>query len=293
LLRSSLPATVEIDAKIDSNTPVVLADPTQIHQVVMNLCMNAAHAMRGHPGCLTVVLQPCDVDEALAHSLHGLRPERYARLTVSDTGHGIDAETVKHIFEPFFTTKGPGEGTGLGLAVVHGIVKDHEGVIAVQSQPDVGTTFDVYFPIHQTTPVEASEIPAKLPRGRGEHILFVDDEAAICTSAQIILERLGYHVTVQTDPSEALIQFCKCPDQFDLVITDLTMPRVTGSELAQQISRLRPKMPVLLATGFNDAWTPDKLREFGVRELLAKPMTPLVLATTVQRALNPELETGI
>jgi CheY-like chemotaxis protein len=233
------------------------------------------------------------VDKALAQTLHGLRPERYARLTVSDTGHGIDAETLKHIFEPFFTTKGPGEGTGLGLPVVHGIVKEHEGVIAVQSQPGVGTTFDVYFPTHQTTPTEVPEMPVMLPRGRGEHILFVDDETAICTSAQIILERLGYHVTVQTNPAEAIIQFCKCPDQFALVITDLTMPRVTGIDLAQQISRLRPKTPVLLVTGFNDSWTPDTIREFGVHELLVKPITPLALATTVQRALNPGLDTNI
>ncbi len=286
LLRSTLPATIEIEAQIDPATPVVLADMTQIHQVMMNLCTNAAHAMRERPGCLTVILEPFEVNEGLAQLNHGLHPGRYARLTVSDTGHGMAAETLKRAFEPFFTTKERGEGTGLGLAVVHGIIREHEGAITVQSRPEEGTTFSLYFPAQPLLPDEAVAGPRSIPAGAGQHILLVDDEPSICISVRAILERLGYRVTTRTDPVEALSEFRLHPGEFHLVITDLTMPHMTGTDLARQISEHSPNTPVLLTTGSSGTWTLEKVRALGIHDLMEKPASAVDLAVTVHRLLT-------
>ncbi len=286
LLRSTLPSTIEIETRIDDGAPVALADAAQIHQVMMNLCTNAAHAMGEQPGRLTVALD-CAVIEEGMHA--ELRPGRHARLTVSDTGHGMRPEVLKRIFEPFFTTKGPTEGTGLGLPVVHGIVRDHDGAITVESRVNEGCTFRVFFPEHAAAPVAQMEMAdgkSPLPRGRGERILFVDDERVLCDAGRRLLEYLGYAPVTFADAEEALGRFRHDPTDFDLVITDLTMPHMTGLDLAMEISALRPELPVLLVSGFSGTWTPERVKALGLRDLIAKPVSVEVLAVAVRRALD-------
>jgi CheY-like chemotaxis protein len=287
LLRSTLPSTIEIESHLAAETPAVFADPVQIHQVLMNLGANAAHAMRERPGRFTVRLELEVVGDAPHRALPELRPGRHARLTVSDTGEGMSAETLDRIFEPFFTTKGPGEGTGLGLAVVHGIVRDHEGAIQVESTPGAGTTFRLYLPEHRADALEGSAKQPALPPGRGERILFIDDEPAIGTVVGKLLSRLGYRVTAFDDPTQALATFTTDPDNFQLVITDLTMPRLTGIDIARHVLAARPRLPVLLISGYSATWTPARVRELGILDLIAKPLSMDTLANAVRHALEP------
>jgi nitrogen-specific signal transduction histidine kinase/ActR/RegA family two-component response regulator len=289
LLRSSLPSTIDMVTTIDPRAPVILADATQIHQIVMNLCTNAAQAMRDRTGKLEVHLQAMHVDAATSAGIRGLQPGFYATITVSDTGHGMDEETLKRSFEPFFTTKGPGEGTGLGLAVVHGIVEDHDGAITVESKVGVGTTFRIFFPEHVALELPAAAEPAALSRGRGERVLFLDDEQMTADSACQLLRHLGYDVTEFTDPRAAVNAFTAAPDSFDLVVTDLTMPRYTGVEVARQMLAVRPNLRVLLASGYSGTWTPDKLRGIGLRALVPKPLTSAGLAAAVRNALDEHM----
>ena len=286
LLRSTLPATIEMDLHIDDKAPLALADATQIHQVLVNLCTNASHAMQGKPGRLAVSFESWLVDPGFGRSVPDLDPGPYSRLTVRDTGEGIDPETLKHIFEPFFTTKSPGEGTGLGLAVVQGIVREHEGAIAVHSRPGVGTTFEIYFPAVRVELPELRTSKADPPRGRGEQILVVDDESAICTSMKMILGHLGYRVVAHTVPLEALCSFRENADQFEMVITDLTMPRMTGVELARRVMQLRPGLPVLLMSGFAGTLTGERARALGICGLLTKPIDLPTLAAAVRATLD-------
>lgn len=285
LLRSSLPKTIEIDARLDPDSPVVLADSSQAHQVVMNLCTNAAHAMRGRGGRLTVRLERARLEESTSE-IPGLRPGTYARLTVADTGAGMDASTLQHIFEPFFTTKEPGEGTGLGLAVVHGIVQEHDGVIRAQSTLGKGTTFRIFFPEHTGIASVDESVTRTLERGHGERILFVDDEAMICESASQLLQHLGYRVVACSEPTEALRAFAEAPGAFQLVITDLTMPHISGLELARRLRLVSPEVPILLATGYAGTWTQDGVQSLGIRGLLAKPLSASALASAVRSALD-------
>lgn len=286
LLRSTIPKTIEIVQRLDTTTPVVLADATQMHQVVMNLCTNAAHAMRARPGRLTVELQTLHVPPAEGRERADLDPGRHARIVVSDTGHGMDAATLGRIFEPFFTTKGPGEGTGLGLPVVHGIIEDHDGVIQVRSQPGEGTTFEICLPEHGALAADDIEAGADLPRGRHERILFVDDEAAISTAMAQLLERMGYVVTACSDPRLAWKTFEEAPMDFDAVFTDLTMPHLTGIELTRRVLERRPGLPVLIATGHSGVWTQDKLRALGARRLVNKPLNAAKLARALRDVLD-------
>ena len=198
----------------------------------------------------------------------------------------MDDETLKHVFEPFFTTKAPGEGTGLGLSVVHGIVEDHDGVVLLESHVGKGTTFTIYFPEHIALTESNAAEPAALELGKGERILLIDDEKMIADSAGKLLERLGYRVTAKTDPRAALQAFEENPNAFDLVVTDLTMPRLSGIEVARKILALRPALPVLLASGYNTTWTPEKIRELGLRGLINKPLTTSALASAVCAALD-------
>lgn len=286
-LRSSLPKTLEIDARIDPRAPVVLADTTQVHQVVMNLCTNAAHAMRHRPGRLTVVLEGVQLDASGCEAAPGLQPGRYARLVVMDTGHGMTPEVIKRIFEPFYTTKEQGEGTGLGLAVVHGVAESHDGAVGVRSRENEGSAFEVYFPEFVGLSLPAIAETTGVPRGRGERILLVDDERMIADAARGLLEHLGYRVTSTCDPIRALETFRGDPAAFDLVITDFTMPRLTGVELAREVIARRADMPVLLLSGHSGTWTVEKLHALGVRGLLNKPMSAADLAVAVRRALEP------
>ncbi len=286
LLRSTLPATIEILPEFPEEALVVMADPIQIHQVTMNLCANAAHAMRNKPGQLHVRLKPCPLDAMEAQQHPDLKAGEYAQLLVSDTGHGMDESTLKRIFDPFFTTKAPGEGTGLGLAVVHGIVKDHGGAILVESTPQVGTTFQIFFPIHATKETHAVEVAETAPRGNGETILFVDDEPALCMVAQRLLQNWDYHVTIQHRAADALEQFRAQPGGYDLVITDLSMPGMSGVDFASELFKIRPDLPIILASGFAGAWTNESVKSIGVREVMIKPISPTELRKAVHRVLH-------
>ncbi|MFZ2448432.1 MAG: response regulator [Syntrophobacteraceae bacterium] len=284
MLRSSLPSTIDIQSNVASKS-TILADPTQIHQVLMNLCANAAHAM-GDGGTLEVNLMDIHLraEDVPPHS--GLQPGPHVCLTVKDTGVGIDPAIIDRIFDPFFTTKGVGVGTGLGLAVVHGIVKSHGGSIDVGSLPGKGTTFEVFFPtIGRTRNVEQTGGP--LPRGRGR-ILVVDDEPALAMVMRAILERLGYAVDCRTSSVEALDAFRNQPADmpFDLVITDMTMPQLTGAELARQLHQLQPDLPIILCTGFSDRIDAEKAKELGMRGFCLKPVVLKDLAELVRKALQ-------
>lgn len=284
LLRSTVPATIEFKPNL-LHTPAVLADASQIHQVVVNLCTNAVHALRDQPGVIKVELAELEADPDFAKTHADLRPGRYVRLTVADNGCGMDRSTLEHIFEPFFTTKAPGEGTGLGLSVVHGIVKSHEGGVTVYSEPGKGTTFNLYFPVFDAEPADFSTEAEPVPRGGGQHILFVDDEEPLATLGKVLLERLGYRVTSLTSVKEALAVVRDQPQQFDLVVTDLTMPDMNGVELARQLLTAQPHLPIILTTGFGATLTPESAREMGFRELLFKPNTFRTLGGAVHRVL--------
>jgi signal transduction histidine kinase/CheY-like chemotaxis protein len=286
LLRSALPATVDILANAEPDVPPVLADPTEIHQVLMNLCTNAEHAMRGRHGCLEIRLGSVWVEAGVAAQTPGLKAGRYVKLSVRDNGCGMSPAVLPRIFDPFFTTKGPGEGTGLGLAVVHGIVKNYEGVVRVHSQSGEGTEFEVLLPAQDgrrrsETPPEPSP-----PRGQGERILLVDDEPAVANVLSRSLERAGYRVTAYTDPKVALENFRSDPGSYDLVFTDLTMAGLTGIELTHQVHEIRPQLPVVLVTGFDGGGTPEVADAEGIRRVLQKPFDPSVAAAVVREVLD-------
>ncbi|MEW6594111.1 MAG: response regulator [Thermodesulfobacteriota bacterium] len=282
LLRASLPATIEIRQEIERRPLSILADPVHIHQVLMNLCTNAAHAMRGGSGVLTVRLEEVAVDAALAEVHPDLAPGPYVRLTVRDTGHGMEPGVMARIFEPFFTTKEVGDGTGMGLAVVHGIVKEHGGAVVAASEPGKGTVFEVYFPCHEVEQLSAVTAERALPRGR-ERILFVDDEPVLARLGEEMLTRLGYRVTAFTSSVEALQAVAGRPDGFDLVVTDLTMPKMTGLELAR---RLTADLPVVLCTGYSEEAVEEAAREIGIACCLRKPLDLQELALAVRAALD-------
>jgi PAS domain S-box-containing protein len=287
LLRSSLPTTIEIrqDITVTPDESVVLADPTQIHQVLMNLCTNAAQAMHPTGGILGVSLTELQVDAALVSHYPDLNPGPHLRLAVSDTGHGMDAAVMERVFDPYFTTKGLGEGTGLGLAVVQGIVKRHGGVITVYSEPDRGTTFQVFLAKIEERILSDVEPVEELPAG-SERILFVDDEQSLVELGAEILESLGYRVVPRTSSLEALQTFRAQPDAFDLVITDMTMPGITGSELAKEVLAIRPDMPIILCTGFSELMDEKQAEEAGIRKYVLKPYVVTNLATAIRDALG-------
>ena len=285
LLRASLPSTIRIQTEL-TETPTVLANTTAIHQVVMNLGTNAWHAMQNQTGMLTIEMKVAEVDEDFAKIRPDLHPGKYVQLSVSDSGCGMDSATLEHIFEPFFTTKAEGEGTGLGLAVVHGIMKTHDGGISVYSEPDVGTTFRLFFPVIEIEAVPGKLEAASIPRGRGEHILLVDDEVTLAKIGKRVLETLGYVVTAHTDPIEAIADVRDRAEPFDLVITDFTMPGMNGAKLGMQLLKMQPQLPIIITTGYSAMMTPAKVSELGFRELLSKPCTAQTLGETVHRVLQ-------
>jgi len=285
LLRASLPSTIEIRKEIEPAPWSVLADPTQIHQILMNLCTNAAHAMRDKGGVLEIRLINQSLDSETASAIHGLKPGCYLRLSVSDSGHGMKPEVIEHIFEPYFTTKGKGEGTGLGLAVVHGIVSTLGGAVAVMSEPGKGSVFHVFLPmVERRAPARIQET-ASLPMG-SENVLLVDDEKPMVDALRLMLERLGYKVTARESGVDALEVFRLDPSRFDLLLTDQTMPVLTGVDLAMEILRIRPSFPILLTTGFSDLVNEEKARSIGIREFITKPILMKELAAALRRALD-------
>jgi PAS domain S-box-containing protein len=282
LARVSIPSTVEIVEELDTSSGSVLADLAQISQVVMNLCINAAYAMREKGGRMTVSVMMFIVDTDSRWDHLGLTPGKYVRITVSDTGAGMDEKTLERIFEPFFTTKPPGEGTGLGLSVIHGIVKSHGGDVSVYSSLGNGSTFNVYLPRTEQAVMEKEEQDNPLPGGTGS-ILLVDDEMSILSMSGKLLKQLGYKVTAMNLPMEAVELFRKSPDSFDAIVTDQTMPKMTGVELAAEIIKIRPGTPVALCTGFSDSLTKDKAREMGISEFVMKPFGTRELAEAMSR----------
>jgi PAS domain S-box-containing protein len=287
MLRSTLPATIEIRQVIDPSSDSVVADPTQIHQILMNLCTNASYAMRERGGVLAIRLDNVELLSDQATGFPDLEPGPHARLMVSDTGTGIDPSDIERIFEPYFTTKPLGDGTGMGLALVHGIVKRHGGDIHVQSEPGKGTTFTLLFPRVKAGAAAAREGIEHLPGGH-ETILYVDDENAIVDMAIFMLARLGYRVIGKTKSVEALVAFREAPERFDLVITDQTMPGMTGKELAQELMAVRPDIPIILCTGFSEIIDEEKAREIGIREFIMKPLVMTDLAKSIRRILDEE-----
>jgi len=287
MLRASLPASMEISHSMDPELPHVVADPTQVHQVLLNLCTNAAQAMEDESGVLEVRLDAVKLEKELLTLAGHLPPGEYVRLRVGDTGVGIPEDVMGRVFEPYFTTKKAGEGTGLGLAVVYGIVKDSGGGILVESASGKGTIFTVYFPGSVGEPETVEPRQKHFPRGR-EQILFVDDEPPIVKLGKEYLERLGYDVTATQSPLDALDLFREAPDRFDLVITDMTMPRMTGDEFASAVLSVRPGIPVILCTGYSRRMSETKAREMGIRAFVMKPLAQDELAHTIRRVLDED-----
>jgi len=284
LLRSSFPATIEIRTRL-TTTATVLADSTQIEQVIMNLCTNAYHAMREQGGVLEVRLEEVMIeDEAFAHQLD--LSLAYLSLTVLDTGHGMDKPVRDRIFEPYFTTKRTGGGTGIGLSVVHGIVKSYGGAITVESEPGRGSIFQVFLPRYKGTMVREEHKEVALPPRGTERILFVDDEPPLVNIGRRMLEGLGYEVVTSTSGIETLSTFRRQPENFDLVITDMTMPKMTGDRLAIELLGIRPGIPIILCTGFSERITGEKAKEIGIRKFVMKPLLMNDLAEAVREVLD-------
>jgi len=291
LLRSSIPTTIEIIHKIQKCKPI-LADPTQIHQVIMNLCTNAFHAMQGSGGVMTVTLSPIEIQAQDSEKIAELSPGSYAKLEVIDTGTGMSQSTIERIFDPYFTTKEKGKGTGLGLAVVHGIVTNHNGAITVESIPGQGSTFRVFLPVVDDSEMQITSRKKQLPRGT-EHILLVDDEKEIVLIEQQMLERLGYKVTTCAGSLDALTVFQANPLKFDMIITDMTMPNMTGDQLACEIIKIRPEIPIILCTGFSEYMNNEKAKSMGIRKFVLKPVSMEEIATAIRDVLDGEsMSTG-
>ena len=287
LLKVSFPSTIEIRLDLQVGSGTVYADPTQIHQILMNLGTNAAHAMREKGGILEVSLLEVEMDAAALAGLPDISPGDYLRMTVSDTGEGITPEVLDRIFDPYFSTTERGEGTGLGLSVVHGIVKSHGGAITVHSKPLEGTTFHTYLPLmdYKAEP-EEQVIPYEPLIGGNERILFVDDEEDMVFLARQLLESLGYGVDTRTTGVEALALFRAQPDRFDLVITDMRLPGMTGERLAENIKKIRRDTPIILCTGFGEDISKERARRMGVREVLLKPLVDIDLTKTIRKVLD-------
>jgi len=288
LLRAAIPATIEIRANIDKNTGTILGDPTQIHQVIMNLCTNANHAMQEKGGVLAIELKPVSLTTGDVSAVPGLRLGPFIKLTVSDTGSGIDPAIIDRIFDPFFTTKELGRGTGMGLSVVHGIVKSHEGAITVASKPGRGSTFTVLLPRIDEKQQEQPVREKKPLNGGNESVLFVDDEVSLVEIGKQMLESLGYTVTAMHNSIEALEVFRKKPELFDVVITDHTMPYLTGYDLAEKILQIRKDIPVILCTGYSETVTEEKARSLGIRSFIFKPIKTKDLAVMIRKVLDTQ-----
>ena len=284
LLRASLPSTIDIRFNVESESDSIVADPNQIEQVLMNLCTNAAHAM-GDKGILRVTLSDFSFASRSDAPDHDLEPGMYMKLSVQDTGEGMNREVMEHVFEPFFTTKKAGEGTGLGLSVVHGIVKSHNGAITVHSVIGEGSRFEVYLPKSKEHILPEIDSPAIIPTGN-ESILFVDDEEALAEMGEEMLSDLGYNVTACAAGDKALELLRKDPHAFDLVITDQTMPDLTGIELAGEILSLRSDIPIILCTGFSHLVDADAAKKAGVRTFIMKPLTKKEIALAIRKALD-------
>jgi CheY-like chemotaxis protein len=286
MLRASLPKTIEIRGDVTTEPSIALADPTQIQQIIMNLGINAAHAMWQGRGLMTVDLScvtvtPEDTPDP------GLAPGPCLKLSVGDTGTGMDRDVLERVFDPFFTTKKRGEGTGLGLWVVQTIVKNHKGAITVRSTPGKGSVFEVFLPRIPEQALPPDKPPLSALRGHG-HILIVDDEADIVELEKEMVERLGYSAKAVVKSGAALALFRENPDKYDLVLTDQTMPDMTGVDLARKLVSIRPGIPIVLVTGYRDVLDVELAREAGVKAVVAKPMTRTEIGLTIKQLLTKD-----
>jgi len=286
LLRATIPSSIEIECNVDEFCGLIKGDPTQIHQIIMNLCTNAYHAMQETGGKLEVGLKETDISYEQSVERVGMKVGKHIELLVKDSGHGMDPQVRERIFEPYYTTKKQGKGTGLGLSVIHGIVKNHGGDITVSSQPGKGSSFKVYLPIIEEVEEEPQTDEPLIEINGKERILLIDDEQQIIDIERQILERLGYIVTSTTDSQEALEEFAAQPDHFDLVITDMTMPKMTGDQLAQRIMDIKPQIPVILCTGFNETISEEKALAMGIDKFVMKPVVKEELASTIRKVLD-------
>jgi PAS domain S-box-containing protein len=284
LLRASLPTTIDIRKNIKTDA-MALSDPTQLHQILMNLCVNASYAMREKGGMLTIDLESVEMDTDLSGKYPDLKAGPYINMSVCDTGHGISPEVINRIFDPFFTTKTREHGTGLGLSVIHGIVKNFGGAIYAFSEPGIGSIFKVFIPAieRRINPEQRKKTP--IPKGT-EHILFIDDEPVLAKMGKQLLESLGYQVEMITKSSDALELFRKKPDRFDLVLTDMTMPNMTGEKLAMELMNIRPDIPVILSSGFNYNIDEKKAMASGIRAFISKPVLKQEMAETIRNVLD-------
>ena len=291
-LRSILPSSIQIESTIDQSAPLVVASSIQMYQVILNLCMNAAHAMQAAPGRLDLGLDTVQFASKADCPLPDLAPGRYLRLVVRDSGQGMDEATLGRIFEPFFTTKPQGEGTGLGLSVVRSIVRDHQGGVRATSEPGRGSTFEVFIPARERGEARAQGGSPSRPPGNGERVMLVDDESSLCEASRAVLDGSGYRVTAYTDPGLAFEAFARAPYDVDIAITDLTMPQMTGAELARRLHAVRPDLPVVLISGFAGSVELSELQSVGVRAFVPKPFKPSELAATVRRMLDEAPASG-
>lgn len=285
LLKASFPAGVEIKQHLDPKVGTVLADPTHIHQIIMNLCTNANHAMMKSGGTLEVKLDAVNVDQKSAEKIPNLKKGEYIRLTISDTGYGMDLKTKERIFEPFFTRKEVGSGSGLGLSVVHGIINNYGGAITVDSIMGKGTTFTIFLPKHGVSTISPDKLNKKLVRG-DEHILFVDDEPEITFMGKKMLENLGYKVTIKSDSQSALDEFMIDPDVYDLLVTDQNMPQIKGTEMASRMRKVRPGLKIIIITGYADNLSEDDISKNGISEVILKPMILDDFSKVIRRVLD-------
>lgn len=290
LLCATLPASIEIRQQVGPGNHIVLADSVQVHQILLNLCTNAAHAMQAKRGILEVSLTRVDIDPQTATESPDLRVGPYAKLTVRDTGHGMTPQVLERIFDPFFTTKQGGAGTGLGLPVVQGIVRNHKGALIVESEPELGTAFHVFLPLVEAgRDLSGDATLPSAPEGNGR-ILLVDDEEDLVYAGEKMLRRLGYEVLASSSSLEALELFRARPESFDLVITDQNMPKMRGVELAREILNIRPRIPILLCTGFSpdtdEGVTLKQANSIGIREVHMKPLERYEIAEAIRRVLD-------
>ena len=285
LLSAMIPSSIEIKLMLAASRDTILADPVQIHQVMMNLCTNAYHAMRGTGGKLTVRLGTLSM-EHVKHDPNPKHSGEYVQLTIEDTGHGIEKEVLDRIFEPYFTTKDFSMGSGLGLSVVHGIVESLGGEISVKSQPGKGSTFDILFPVSDDEISENEFKKTATIKTGTERILFIDDEIALARLGKQMLEHYGYTVTISVNPLKALDLFTQDPDQFDMVITDLTMPNMSGNELIAEMIKIRPDIPVIICSGHSDLIDSDITDQKGIKAFLAKPVRMIDLNKKIREVFD-------
>jgi signal transduction histidine kinase len=286
-LRSYMPENIEIRQNIAREPGAIMGDAAQIHQVFINLCTNAVNAMKEKGGLLEVTLEPVELEKTTAGYLHDLKPGNYTRLTVADTGCGMTPGTMERVFEPYFTTMGIGEGSGMGLAVVHGIVKNHGGAVTVQSEPGKGSTFQVYLPLSEAEVESETHMkPSGLtPRGH-ERILFVDDEEGVVDMVKKMLEYLGYQVETKINSQEALETFKSQPDQFDLVITDMIMPNISGIKLTREIREINPAVSIIICTGFRENIAKEEIESLGIGAVMVKPIVMQEMAQIIRDVLD-------